>query len=133
MNDLPDNVAPVGRVWFHAPSRGYANPPAGSLREFVQSNPDAPVYVVDGKEVPHVVFAQPTFVGKDDTETIRLFTKAVGHQGAFPHATHQKNGVQYTGVEILDWNMVDFDQPYYGNTARRVWVKVWKEIGDMAE
>lgn len=124
MRELGDVTTAVGHVYFHPGTRKPPIPPAAEVEAFAAANPDLPI-VVDYThsspcEVPHIVLAR--FVEHGDGRIgldrngnvfVSLFTIAAdNYSRAFDPATHIKGGDQKEGVDIFDWEMVNFDSQF---------------------
>ncbi|EOA90822.1 hypothetical protein ACJQWK_11405 [Exserohilum turcicum] len=127
---FPEVAVPVGLCIFHPQSRPKF-PPDGSwqavmstdgLKEFVDANPDLPI-VVKGTEQPHYLIAEllrdPSSkeakygLTAEGYPIIQLYTIGFNeYPYAFDPATHVINGVQYTGAELLSWELATFIYRY---------------------
>lgn len=146
MREFSDYTTSVGHIFFHPGTRSPPIPPFAELQAFATANPATPVVVdydrADGNpcEDAHIVFAElevsndiathgSIVTGANNVPKIRLFTVAADHASrAFDPATHFKEGTQYEGVDIHNWEIVNFDRAYQAATLSGTFRKVFKAL-----
>jgi hypothetical protein len=123
-NDFGDDTISVGHIYFRPGTRAPPIPPFSVLDAYKTAHPNAPIVVdtdrSDPCEDPHFVFAR--FVNNLDNKVgaaandgaiVRLFTVAAGSDGVhFDMATHFKDGVQYEGTDVFEWDDVNFNTEF---------------------
>lgn len=141
MGDFGDSVVHVGNIFFHPGSR-QAIPSFAELQAYMQSHTERPIVIrpaADGQvagEQPHLVLARfitnsNDEVGVDDDgrAIIILFTMAVSAKGkSFDPATHFKEGRQREGVDILNWNEVNFEPEYAATSLAATYRRIYDDI-----
>lgn len=145
MRELPKDCLNVGHIFFYPSTRKPPIPPFAELEAYMAANPDLPIVVNDNREdgnkceYPHILVAQ--FVRDDNGQVgvdahgnaiISVFTIAVDcFKKAFDPATHFKNGTQYAGVDIFDWDMCNFNDDYVDEDKYRpheVYRRIYQDL-----
>jgi hypothetical protein len=141
MRELDETCISVGHIFFHPGTRRPPIPPLAQLQAFIANHPELPIVVdtdrPDPCEAAHIVLAQflcnhDNDIGVDSSGNpiIYLYTIAADHRSrAFDPATHFKDGEQMEGVDIFNWNVVNFDATYRTATSlSELYRRVYRDL-----
>ena len=133
----------VGHLYLYPGNRHTTvDAPFDQVQAWAAAHPDAPIVLDETRrrEEPHFVLAN--FVRDRDTRgdwqvavssngdpIIRLYTFCANNAcRALDPATHKKNGVQYLGLHVQDWGIVEFDADLRKGSLQETWAEVYEEL-----
>lgn len=111
MREFGDQAYPVGNIYFSPGHRVQPIESTAELVRFAQDNPQRPIAMHDGHEVPQLILGAPVLnkkdeiaVNKDGTPVFRFVGFASDNNSrALDPAVYLKDGVQYSGVDVLSF------------------------------